>query len=315
MLGSVAPTPPTFDPPKLTPIAPVLDPMASIAMSPAPAADIPDWLKNTTDRLTNTPDPLTNVVPPVVNVPVATPVVEAPTVAALPVEEIPPVEINAPTATSEAALPDWLVGSNVTEASPMESTPSMEAQEETYTETFDVPASEGPTSDTAEVMTDASGEESMEVPANSEYLPVTEVSHSTPESEIAVTPEIASVPDEVPAPTVEESPRALETVVASEPTPVADELPDWLKNFAPTPSVPAQSQPIAKEEDDIFGDALIEKQFGFPASDTESATTTPSDSGAPSVPKAPKPKKQKTSTPMPEIKPTASTDDLPDWLK
>ena len=35
----------------------------------------------------------------------------------------------------------------------------------------------------------------------------------------------------------------------------------------------------------------------------------------PKAPKTPKPKKQKTSTPMPEIQPTAKTDDLPDWLK
>lgn len=116
------------------------------------------------------------------------------------------------------------------------------------------------------------------------------------------------------APTSDEISQVVETAAMPEPTPVADELPDWLKNFAPTPSATPQSQPI-EPEDDILGDALIEKQFGFPTSETEGTATISSDTVVQNVPKTPKPKKQKASTPMPEIKPTVGTDDLPDWLK
>lgn len=309
VLGSVAPTSPTFNPPKLTPIVPVVDPMASIATSPAPAADIPDWLKNTTDRLTSTPDPLANVVPSMGSVPEVSPVVEVATIVT------PPVGETAPLPASEAALPDWLVGSNVTDESSIESSSSTESPEETYTETFEATSSEVPMSDTSEVTTDVLREETTEVSANSDYLPIAEISTPTPEPEIAAAPETAFTPAEVLVPTVEELPQAPEVVTTPEPTPVADELPDWLKNFAPTPTVTPQNQPIVKEEDDIFGDALIEKQFGFPATETVDTAAVPSDTTVSNAPKVPKPKKQKASTPMPEIKPTVNTDDLPDWLK
>lgn len=146
--------------------------MASIAMSPAPAADIPDWLKNTTDRLTNTPDPLANVVPPMDNVPEAPHAEEA----ATPVT--PPASETTSITTPEAALPDWLVGSNVTESAPIEAVSSLESQEETYTETFEDNASEAPLSHTSEEIVDTSESETADVSVNSGYISTPETSTS-----------------------------------------------------------------------------------------------------------------------------------------
>ncbi len=102
------------------------------------------------------------------------------------------------------------------------------------------------------------------------------------------------------------------------PEPVSDDLPDWLKNFSPVP--PQVSEPVppsVPKDDDVFGDADTIKNFGFPPSAPVSENEMPIGESAPKevAVKAPKPKKPKASTPLPEIQPTANIDDLPDWLK
>lgn len=263
-------------------------------------SEIPSWLKDTTDRLTETPEKketeVLKEVPPM-DAPMATPPMEIPT--AIESQERATEAIPAPAPAPASELPSWLVGSNI---------------------------------DTEPPSVSVTGEQVTEVPETShdaEFPQVTSVASENQWETLDTKAEMALL--EEPAPMLELakeatvipvfSPSEMEMptpVTEPAPTPVNDELPDWLKSFAPTPVAEpmVEDAPIPEAapmaEDDIFGDAEIVKAYGFPESSVHAEV--PAEVSAEPV-KAPKPKKQKAPAPMPEIKPTANTDDLPDWLK
>lgn len=281
VLGTVAPAPVAMPEirPVLTPVTPPVDPMATIETPAASVeAEIPDWLKSTTDRLTTEA--------PVVETP-ETETVAADVAPAVPEVTEAPVTPESPLASISEETVSVAVPTEP-EVAPIASEPELPSWlvgSNVSDETVEAPSAEAPAEETPSEETTSENE--MAAPANSEFD-----APAPAEPFFEVAPPVAAPADEVP------------------PTPASNDLPDWLKDFAP--AVPAVTPAPAEPVDDIFGDAQIEQQYGFndAAASEEAATSEAKPKAA-----APKPKKPKASKPMPEIQPTANTDDLPDWLK
>lgn len=263
--------------PVLTPVTPAIDPMTSLGVAPAQ-----EVAADIPDWLKSTTDRLTSV-PEAESVP--EPVTED-IFANIPESQIPPSMGTPP----ESELPSWLVGSNVSEIEPVT-----------------VPLEN---SNVAEPMVPLPQEEANQTEDLDVELPVV----NEPKALVLENEATPAIPMENES--LEPIP---EPVSAPVPEPANEELPDWLKNFAPVAPV---SEPVPvgvapSEEEDIFGDAEIEKTYGFPEP-APLAVNLPESTGTESEQKSEKPpkaKKPKVTTPMPEIQPTANVDDLPDWLK